>query len=384
MRKKFGQVLLEQGLITPAQLADALSYQGRNGVRLGQALVARGHLTEDQLVISLGQALSTRVVDLSRVQPEPEALTMVRPGFASEHDLFPIAVKQVQGRRFLTVAVADPLNLRGLDELGFLTGAQIEPVLAKTTAIDMAIRRHYGSRHNHGYGADSVSRPPEPSAASATAPPEAGAPALAGATTSPPGATPRSEDAPGPEPGGSVDGEASPAPAAGAPEVGEVPSPPNVEGLTLNGRVADDGHPTERITDREEPTGLGDEDEPLALLADGALPSLGEAPTANVTAEAPGVASMSADSRPPLDRASGGTPTRPIPLTQVKRPTEAGFDAELGALIEAAGDAVHSEAIGRLERRFWALMRVLTKRGLVNNEEFLRELNEEEAAWRSR
>ena len=246
MRKKFGQVLLEQGLITPAQLADALTHQGRNGMRLGQALVARGHITEDQLVIALGQALSTRVVDLTRVMPEEDALDLVRPGFASEHDLFPISVEEREGRRHLTVAVADPLNLRGLDELGYMTNMQIEPVLAKSTAIDMAIRRHYGPRMDSLYDDDSVEN-------------------------------------------GVHHG----------PDVTNGPSDP------------------------------------------------------------------------------------PIPLTQMKRPTS-GFDAELGKLIEAAGDAVQDESIGRLERRFWALMRVLTKKGLVNNEEFLRELNEEEAAFRSR
>ena len=275
MRKKFGQVLLEQGLITSVQLADALTYQNRNGVRLGQALVARGHITEDQLVIALGQALSTRVVDLSRVQPEPQALDMVRAAFASEHDLFPISVQETRGRKQLTVAVADPLNLKGLDELGFMTSAQIEPVLAKSTAIDMAIRRHYATRLND-LGTD---------------------------------AAPLSEDSAGPHmtitrPGG-----------------GEVTV--NTEGATA--AVA-----------------------PTAARA-GAVNAAGD----------------------------------PIPLTQ-KKQNPPGFDAELGMLIDAAGDAVQDEVVGRLERRFWALMRVLTKKGLVNSEEFLRELNEEEASWRSR
>ena len=267
MRKKFGQVLLEQGLITQGQLADALTYQGRNGMRLGQALVARGHITEDQLVLALGQALSTRVIDLSRVQPDEAALALVRPGFASEHDLFPISVQQVKGRKQLTVAVADPLNLRGLDELGFMTNAQIEPVLAKATAIDMAIRRHYGERLSHEYG-------------------------MVGSTALPNGAS---------------DAEMTIMRPGGAEVV--------VNTNTL--------------------------------------------PEANIPAPAAGAG--------------------PIPLTQRKR---GGFDDELGALIDAAGEAVHDEAFGRLERRFWALMRVLAKKGLVNNEEFLRELNEEEATWR--
>ena len=268
MRKKFGQVLLEQGLIAPAQLADALTYQGRNGMRLGQALVARGHITEDQLVLALGQALSTRVIDLSRVQPDEEALALVRPGFASEHDLFPVSVQQIRGRKHLTVAVADPLNLRGLDELGFMTNAQIEPVLAKATAIDMAIRRHYGARLSHEYGM------------------------AAGGTN-------------------------LPANGAGDAEM-TIMRPGGSEVVVNTESVPDDGSPA----------------------------------------------------------------TGPIPLTKPKR--TGGFDAELGALIEAAGEAVQDEAFSRLERRFWALMRVLAKKGLVNNEEFLRELNEEEATWRPR
>ena len=288
MRKKFGQVLLEQGLITPAQLADALTYQGRNGMRLGQALVARGHITEDQLVISLGQALSTRVVDLSRVQPEEAALELVRPAFASEHDLFPISLRTERGSKRLTVAVADPLNLRGLDELGFMTDAQIEPVLAKSTAIDMAIRRHYGPRLNHLYS-------PE-----------------------------------------------GPAPGAQGRDNGAPPA---------NGDLSSD------LTD-DRPSSL---DGAAALLPRPASPPALDAESMDV------------------DEGS----STPIPLTQKKR-SGGGFDAELGALIEAAGESVQDEAIGRLERRFWALMRVLAKKGLVNNEEFLRELNEEETAFRSR
>ncbi|MEM7676872.1 MAG: hypothetical protein AAF449_12785 [Myxococcota bacterium] len=329
MRKKFGQVLLEQGLITPAQLADALTYQGQNGMRLGQALVARGYITEDQLVIALGQALSTRVVDLSRLQPEAAALDMVQGGFASEHDLIPISVREEHGRKHLTVAVADPLNLRALDELGFMTNAQIEPLLAKSTVIDMAIRRHYGQKLLPPY----KSVPPAEQVA------DNDSPHLNGVM--------ESFDA---------------LPQVAAAGTGPIP-------------LADAKEETVPISTDDGKSGTG----PIPL-----------ADTKSGTGPIP----LTSDEK------SG---TGPIPLTRMKRseslsladdldviaqasaaPEVGGssqFDAELGALLDAAGDEVHGEALGRLERRFWALMRVLTKRGLVNSEEFLLELNEEESTW---
>src|SRR6185436_6879871 len=106
MKKKFGEVLLERGLITPEQLADALALQRRRGMRLGAALVARGHMTETQLVQALGSVLHIAVVDLTKLSPSLEAVRTINARFAEDHDLIPYAVRKERGRRVLSVAMA--------------------------------------------------------------------------------------------------------------------------------------------------------------------------------------------------------------------------------------------------------------------------------------
>jgi type IV pilus assembly protein PilB len=104
MKKKFGELLLERRLITPEQLADALELQRRRGMRLGAALVARGHITETQLVEALSSALNLRVVDLTAVKVNPQAFRLVGPKFAIDHELFPYDIRKERGRRVLSIS----------------------------------------------------------------------------------------------------------------------------------------------------------------------------------------------------------------------------------------------------------------------------------------
>ena len=93
----------------------------------------------------LSEVLAIRVVDLSRIEPDPHAIQMVKHAFATENDLFPYEQWWERGRTHLTVAMADPMNYRVIDELGFITNANVEPVLARPSDVDLAIRKYYGS-----------------------------------------------------------------------------------------------------------------------------------------------------------------------------------------------------------------------------------------------
>lgn len=364
MRKRFGELLLDRGLITQEQLDDALRYQSRRGVRLGAALIARGHLTEPQIVGALGEALRVPVVSLrGDFRPVPEALGMVGLRLCSEHDLFPYALRRERGRKVLTVATSDPLNFRLLDELGFMTDSTIEAVLASATDIDVAIRTHYGPRLGRQNLPEEVRLALE-------------------------------DDADGSEMtiyrrGGGVEIVDT--------QTGSLPEPPPARrappredsAVLLTEEVPEEtpvGVTAEAITER--PIPLTRPKGPPPTPATGVRrPTTGAAPPIPATPPGPTPVATPRASTPPREApvapatyggaSSAGVPTAPM----TSQGPSGGFDQALGALIDAATEADHAEAILRLERKFWALMRVLAKKGLLTNEDFLAELGEEEK-WR--
>lgn len=351
MRKRFGELLLEGGLINEEQLADGLAYQRRTRMRLGAALVARGHLTEPQLVNALGAALRVPVVSLRSMSPNPQALRMVSLNLCSEHDLFPYAVRRERGRTVLTVATSDPLNFRLLDELGFMCDASIEAVLAPASDIDNAIREHYGPRLDRPYMTSEVrlALDDDGDGGEMTIYRRGGGTETVNTDT---GSLPK------------------------APEPTPLRTPrPRVESAVLLTDEVPEETPVH-------PSALGPAPIPLTSVK---APSTPVIPIAAPPAPPgpPPVAPMSfggpALRVPPAPRPPGHL--MDVAATPAPKVDRGGFDDALGALIDAAHDADHAEAILRLERKFWALMRVLAKKGLLTNDDFVAELGEEEK-WR--
>ncbi len=314
MRKRLGEELLERGLISPKQLSEALEVQRRRGLRLGAALVQCGHLDETHLAKVLSEVLQIRVVDLSRIEPDKNAVQMVKHAFAAEHDLFPFEQRWERGRLHLTVAMSDPMDYRVIDELGFITNANIEPVLARPSDLDAAIRKHYGAK------------PTSSGFAPVRLDSQTGSPTM---TILRPGGNEETINT----------------------ATGEILSP---------------------FAKRPAPQEAPKDDDGAIVLTE----EVHDEPLARRTPQQP----------PPHLAVANRTFDQPIPLTDVKaRPnvgrepdTDPYFNEALGALIDRAGEAVNAQAFLRLERRFWALMRVLAKKGLLTNEDFLRELGEEE------
>jgi hypothetical protein len=367
MRKRFGELLLEGGLITQQQLTEALAYQKRTGQRLGAALVAKGALTEVQLVHALGAALRVPVVALAKVEPDPKALRMVSLQLCSEHDLFPYAVRTDRHRVVLTVATSDPLNFRLLDELGFMCDANIEAVLAPAPDIDLAIRTHYGPRLAPAYQTSEVRLALEEDGDGA----EMTIYRRGGNTET------INTDADTPH-----DAHVPPAPAVAA-----APTPPTRPAPTLPTRPAPPPARREARPRLDSAVLLVDEvidDE--SIVHEAPLPQPSAVPTATPTAAIPAAAA------PVAPLSFGGAPVSVPPPPVPPQPPinaplmfgsgpEGAFDGEVGALLDAAHEADQAQAMLRLERKFWALMRVLAKKGLLTNDDFLAELGEEEK-WR--
>lgn len=141
-RRRLGEVLLEHGLISRAQLDQALVLQRQTRHRLGEILVERGILTEIQLITGLGEALGIPVVNLRKGVPDKAALKLLKPSFCELNVIFPLGFESAAGRRRLVLALTDPLNLTILEEVSFLTGIPVTIRLSTAADIRGAISQH--------------------------------------------------------------------------------------------------------------------------------------------------------------------------------------------------------------------------------------------------
>ena len=143
VRKRLGDVLLEEGLIDESDLEEALQYKEKSGYRLGTALVALRIIAEWQLTEALGKSLEMPVVDLAEEGPSQAALKCIPSRLAERFDLIPLSIEGRGSQRKLVVAMSDPLNRPVVKRMQDVAGCPVRPVLASLSAIKRAIRRHY-------------------------------------------------------------------------------------------------------------------------------------------------------------------------------------------------------------------------------------------------
>jgi len=140
MRIRIGDLLVKAGVITDAQLKQALAEQHQWGGKLGDILVRMEFVTEDVLVRALSKQSGIPRADLVGEAPK-SALEKVPPETAEEFGLVPLAL-QDDGRT-LVLAMSDPLNIMVTDHLRSITGCRIVSQIAGATAIRDAISRWY-------------------------------------------------------------------------------------------------------------------------------------------------------------------------------------------------------------------------------------------------
>jgi type IV pilus assembly protein PilB len=140
---KFGELLVKGGKITQAQLQEALALQKDQGGRLGSNLVKLGFLTDRQLVESLSQHFRVPSVDLQGMDVDEAVIKIIPADIARKYTILPVN----KAGATVTVAMIDPTNVFAMDDVKFMTGYKVEPVVASENAIRMAIDRYYGSTH---------------------------------------------------------------------------------------------------------------------------------------------------------------------------------------------------------------------------------------------
>ncbi|MEF3303764.1 GspE/PulE family protein [Paenibacillus sp. GYB003] len=140
LRKKIGDLLVESGLLTHEQLAEALTKQKEEKTRLGEFLINRGYITEQQLIEVLELQLGIPHIQLYRQKIEPKIINMIPQRLAERHQVLPV---RAEGGK-LIVAMADPLDYFAIDELRMTTGMRVEPHIAARNELQRAIGRYYG------------------------------------------------------------------------------------------------------------------------------------------------------------------------------------------------------------------------------------------------
>ncbi len=139
MALKIGELLLKHGLITKEQLEEALRKQKELGKRLGSTLVELGYITEKQLVEVLAKQLGVPAIDLSNVEVPEEVLNLVPPEICFQYEVLPLARKG----NVLFLAMVDPSNIQALENIKFMVGIDVEPVIAAESSLRKALERLY-------------------------------------------------------------------------------------------------------------------------------------------------------------------------------------------------------------------------------------------------
>ena len=136
-----GQLLVESGYITEAQLNDALARQKTefNGAKIGEVLLDLGYVSETQVVHALSARLKVPYIDLVTAKIDIDAVKKIPEEVARKNNV--IGYRAQGGRLF--VATNDPVNFIIFEELKISAGMEIVPTLATKSAIQEAINRAY-------------------------------------------------------------------------------------------------------------------------------------------------------------------------------------------------------------------------------------------------
>jgi type IV pilus assembly protein PilB len=136
---RLGELLVREKLISLAQLRAAQDEQQKSGQNLGFTLAKLGYISDTEITSFLSQQYRVPTVNLEEYEIDADILKLVSKEQCEKHKVVPVS----RAGSSLIVAMADPTNLNAIDDLKFLTGYNIEPVIASETAILSAVEKYY-------------------------------------------------------------------------------------------------------------------------------------------------------------------------------------------------------------------------------------------------
>jgi type IV pilus assembly protein PilB len=141
MAVRIGELLLKEKRITAAQLQEALNYQKQHGGKLGFNLVKLGYVKDEEITALLSKQYGVPSINLSQFDIDPVVIKLVPADTANKYQIIPLS----RSGATLTIAMTDPTNVFAMDDIKFMTGYNVEPVVASETAVFEAIQKYYAS-----------------------------------------------------------------------------------------------------------------------------------------------------------------------------------------------------------------------------------------------
>src|SRR5258707_10607149 len=138
---RLGELLVREKLISLQQLRQAQEEQRKSGNNLGYALAKLGYISDGEITNFLSAQYRVPAINLDEYEIDQEVLRLVSRDVCDKHKIIPVS----RAGSSLIMAMADPTNLHAIDDIKFLTGFNVEPVVASETAIQAAVEQYYQS-----------------------------------------------------------------------------------------------------------------------------------------------------------------------------------------------------------------------------------------------
>jgi type IV pilus assembly protein PilB len=141
MSVRLGELLTKASLITQDQLKEALKLQKETGGKLGETLIKLGFVSEEDITECLSQQFGVPSINLAHFEIDPSVIKLIPADVARKYNILPVNKTGAT----ITIAMADPTNVFAMDDIKFMTGYNVEPVVASELGIKAAIDNYYGT-----------------------------------------------------------------------------------------------------------------------------------------------------------------------------------------------------------------------------------------------
>jgi len=141
MSVRLGELLTKASLISQDQLKDALKAQKETGGKLGETLIKLGFVSEEDITECLSQQFGVPSINLAHFEIDSTVIKLIPAEVARKYNILPVNKTGAT----ITIAMADPTNVFAMDDIKFMTGYNVEPVVASELGIKAAIDNYYGS-----------------------------------------------------------------------------------------------------------------------------------------------------------------------------------------------------------------------------------------------